>query len=343
MADLKISQLTAATTPLAGTEVLPIVQSGSTKKVTVASLTAGRTIQTLGINDTNDKQVIAVSTTASAVNYLTVANAAASGSPTISATGTDTNINITLTPKGTGEVYAPNFHLYKASAAVFGTVESDNGQSAFIKYRSFGDTWSAGMSWSDSTWILVNNTVLTSGTPVMKGGSTGVAINTTTAARARIDAVEDTTNSPSARFGSSDNASWNIIYQRGTYTSVEFGGYNNASGAKFMAGGSGGVQLANGATSWSAWSDETMKTDMEPITGALAKVKQLRTVIGRYKTDDAEVRRSFFIAQDFQKVFPVAVNNTMPDGKLGLNYTDALPLLAAAINELSDQVAALKV
>ena len=33
MADLKISQLTGATTPLDGTEVLPIVQSGSTKKV----------------------------------------------------------------------------------------------------------------------------------------------------------------------------------------------------------------------------------------------------------------------------------------------------------------------
>jgi len=33
MADQKISQLTAATTPLDGTEVLPIVQSGATKKV----------------------------------------------------------------------------------------------------------------------------------------------------------------------------------------------------------------------------------------------------------------------------------------------------------------------
>lgn len=39
MADLKISQLTAATTPLAGTEVLPIVQSGSTKKVATDNLT----------------------------------------------------------------------------------------------------------------------------------------------------------------------------------------------------------------------------------------------------------------------------------------------------------------
>lgn len=44
MADKKISQLTAASTPLAGTEVLPIVQSGSTVKVAVSDLTAGRAV-----------------------------------------------------------------------------------------------------------------------------------------------------------------------------------------------------------------------------------------------------------------------------------------------------------
>jgi hypothetical protein len=44
MADLKISALTSASTPLAGTEVLPIVQSGSTVKVSVANLTAARDV-----------------------------------------------------------------------------------------------------------------------------------------------------------------------------------------------------------------------------------------------------------------------------------------------------------
>lgn len=42
MADTKISALTASTVPLAGTEVLPIVQGGVTKQVSVANLTAGR-------------------------------------------------------------------------------------------------------------------------------------------------------------------------------------------------------------------------------------------------------------------------------------------------------------
>ena len=44
MADKKISALLAATTPLAGTEVLPVVQSGTTKKVSVGDLTAGRAV-----------------------------------------------------------------------------------------------------------------------------------------------------------------------------------------------------------------------------------------------------------------------------------------------------------
>ena len=44
MADVKISGLPASTTPLAGTEVLPIVQSGQTKQVSIANVTAGRAI-----------------------------------------------------------------------------------------------------------------------------------------------------------------------------------------------------------------------------------------------------------------------------------------------------------
>ena len=44
MSDKKISQLTGASTPLAGTEVLPLVQSGATKKVAVADLTTGRSV-----------------------------------------------------------------------------------------------------------------------------------------------------------------------------------------------------------------------------------------------------------------------------------------------------------
>jgi len=47
MADKTISALTGASTPLAGTEVLPIVQSGATVKVSIANVTAGRAVSML--------------------------------------------------------------------------------------------------------------------------------------------------------------------------------------------------------------------------------------------------------------------------------------------------------
>jgi hypothetical protein len=55
---------------------------------------------TYGIIDENANEQIKFSTTASATNEITIANAAAGNSPVISATGGDTNVGITLTPKG---------------------------------------------------------------------------------------------------------------------------------------------------------------------------------------------------------------------------------------------------
>jgi hypothetical protein len=50
MADKKISALTGASTPLAGTEVLPIVQSGATVKVSAANITAGRAVSVASLS-----------------------------------------------------------------------------------------------------------------------------------------------------------------------------------------------------------------------------------------------------------------------------------------------------
>lgn len=54
MADKKISALPAATTPLAGTEVLPIVQGGTTDQVSVANLTAGRAVSAASLTTTGN-------------------------------------------------------------------------------------------------------------------------------------------------------------------------------------------------------------------------------------------------------------------------------------------------
>ena len=96
-----------------------------------------------------------------------------------------------------------------------------------------------------------------------------------------------------------------------------------------------GVYLAGtSATSWSSASDERLKNIIEPIANGLQKVNTLRAVIGSYKADETKTRRPFLIAQDLQQVLPEAVNASNPDA-LGVQYTEVIPLLVAAIQELS--------
>jgi hypothetical protein len=59
---------------------------------------------TLGILDEASNEQLKFSTTASAVNEVTIKNAATGSGPEIQATGGDTNIDIELVPKGTGTV-----------------------------------------------------------------------------------------------------------------------------------------------------------------------------------------------------------------------------------------------
>jgi len=56
------------------------------------------------ILDTNGNEEIIFTATASAVNELTIANAATGNAPSITTTGGDTNIGLTIAPKGTGDV-----------------------------------------------------------------------------------------------------------------------------------------------------------------------------------------------------------------------------------------------
>lgn len=71
---------------------------------TLTSPTINTPIIGTSLNDANGNEFIKFTTTSSAVNELTIANGASTTGPTLSATGTATNLNIILTPKGTGSV-----------------------------------------------------------------------------------------------------------------------------------------------------------------------------------------------------------------------------------------------
>jgi hypothetical protein len=93
--------------------------STNSKNIIVAS--------TYGIIDENANEQIKFSTTASATNEITIANAAAGNSPVISATGGDTNVGITLTPKGDlGRITA------NGETKIFGVFEAATISTTFI-------------------------------------------------------------------------------------------------------------------------------------------------------------------------------------------------------------------
>ena len=72
------------------------------KTLTTPTITAPKV--GTSINDTSGNEVIKITATGSAVNELTIANGASTTGPTLSATGGGTDLNIIMTPKGTGSV-----------------------------------------------------------------------------------------------------------------------------------------------------------------------------------------------------------------------------------------------
>ena len=79
-----------------------IVGTSDTQTLTNKTLTSPKV--GTSVNDTNGAELLKVTATGSAVNEVTLANAATGNNPALSATGDDTNVGIDITPKGTGEM-----------------------------------------------------------------------------------------------------------------------------------------------------------------------------------------------------------------------------------------------
>lgn len=88
-----------------------------TQTLSNKTLTAPKFVDGGFIADENGNEMIVFDTVASAVNEITLSNAATTGSPAIYATGGDTNINVNLVPKGSGVVQATGVEVATVSGA----------------------------------------------------------------------------------------------------------------------------------------------------------------------------------------------------------------------------------
>jgi hypothetical protein len=143
MADKKISALTAATTPLAGTEVLPIVQSGATVKVSAADVTAGRAVS--AASQTLSSGNLTFSSTAQRItgdmSNATIANRLAFQTSTVNG-----NTTINVLPNGTSAVAQIQAHnnsdptnaAHVAITATSTVIRVQSGQTGSAAYLPLG-------------------------------------------------------------------------------------------------------------------------------------------------------------------------------------------------------------
>ena len=95
--------------------------AGTTKTLTNKTLTAPKIADGGFIADANGNEGIVLQTASSAVNAVEITNAATGGSVVVGAMGDDSNIDIDITPKGTGEVNIAAGNLNYAGTAVTST------------------------------------------------------------------------------------------------------------------------------------------------------------------------------------------------------------------------------
>ena len=268
MADKKISQLTSASTPLAGTEVLPIVQSGSTVKVASDDLTVKnvRSNATTGI-----LQVVGpgagttrVMTTPNA-NFTTARTDAAqtfTGDQTFQADGYFGTANSGLTQLSlttTGEAANQKNWRFQTGTGIGAGV---------LRLRAINDAGSSGQN----AWVVSrtadnidSQSFLTGGSNRLSIGATDVTVNTGNLVVGTAGkGIDFSANSHAAGMSSEllnwyETGTWTPIYvpETGSFTSISYG-FNT------------GQYVRIGGLVWVSWSMRTSALTVGTASGTVS-------------------------------------------------------------------------
>ena len=97
-----------------------------------------------------------------------------------------------------------------------------------------------------------------------------------------------------------------------------------------------GVILTPGATAWASNSDIALKENINPLEDVLDKIKDYRCVEYNLK-NSPEDKKIGFIAQDWLNDFSAIINKDKND-MLSMKYTETIPVLLKAIQELTARI-----
>jgi hypothetical protein len=333
--------------------------TGALVFATSPSLTTPRI--TSSIDDTNGNELIKFTATGSAVNEITVANAATGAGPTLSATGSDTNIAINITPKGTGQATITNDALIASvtvgrgagavssntaigSLALSGNTAGANnsavGQNS-LRFNTSGSNNSAvgALSlWQTNTGVnnsAVGYNALGSNT----SGSSNTALGTSAGGNI-------STGSRNTIIGSSTSAST----VSGNDQTVVGEGLTGKGNDTAFIGGTNGAYNEKNVTTWETTSDARLKKNIVDNNDGLQKVLAIRVRNFEYRTPDeitdlpvtsAINKEGIQLGVIAQEMLPECVNET----SVGVKSVNTDPLvwyLINAVKQLAVEIEELK-
>jgi len=262
-------------------------------------------------------------------NRLEVEGSAASAAPSILASGSDTNINITLTPKGTGQVTTTKLEVNSAAntPTFLANGETDNPQ-----YPAYGFTGQNADNGSRGTGMYLS-------------GDSILAFATAGTQKLTLLSDGKLLVGPTASNVSGSDAKLQVQYTKASQFAIHIRSSDADSGGggpmliQNLAGTEVGKITSNASsTAYNTSSDYRLKENVTAISDGITRLKTLKPSRFNFKID-TNTTVDGFLAHEITAV-PEAVTGTKDEVDSdnnpvyqGIDQSKLVPLLTAALQE----------
>jgi hypothetical protein len=350
MANTKISALTSASTPVAGTEVLPIVQSGTTVKLAISDITPGLTTISAtkgGTGQTSyavgDLLYASTTTALSKLADVATGNALISGgvstAPSWGKIGLTTHVSGILPLANGGTNNTTGASTAVTSNSTSGVLQITGPAAASTRVMTVPDA-NFTAARTDAGQTFTGNQVITGNTLV------GVASNILSArfVAAKNDANTLAFFSQDYSAGNADCVAFVNGFATGANAAVQCRFYNNTLSTV------GTITSSGSGTLYNVTSDYRLKNITGTLTGYKERLMSLQPKQGTWKYDNSEFRG--FLAHEFASAYRASVTGQKDDVDANGNpimqsmqagTAEVMADLIALMQEQQTQIEALKV